>query len=55
MKKSKDVRNLSLFLINVSCLYKWYRVNQWSIKIISAVMGQSVYINDIGITGEKLK
>ncbi len=35
-ENSKDVRNLSLFLINIFCLYKWYRVNQWQIKIISA-------------------
>ncbi len=31
------------------------RFNQCGIKIISAVMGQGVYVNDIGLTGEKLK
>ncbi len=54
-ENSKDIKNVNMFLINVLCLYKWYRVNQWEIKLISAVEGQIVYINDIVLTGEKLK
>ncbi len=39
-------------IINVLCLYKWFRFNYWKITIMSR---QSVYINDIGLNSEKLK
>ncbi len=45
-ENNKDIRNLSLFLINDLCLYKW------KITIMSR---QSVYTNGIGLNSEKLK
>ncbi len=51
-ENNKDIRNLSLFLLNVLCLYKWFRFNQWKITITSR---QSVYINDIGLNSERIK